>query len=63
MPTRVHVGNLDKDCPVEKEELEDLFKKYGDIVDCWVARQPAGFAFITFDNDGDAQDAVRELDG
>eukprot|EP00049_Salpingoeca_infusionum_P028109 m.36356 g.36356 ORF g.36356 m.36356 type:complete len:236 (+) comp9988_c0_seq3:146-853(+) len=29
----------------------------------WVARNPPGFAFVTFDDRHDANDAVRDLDG
>ncbi|CAE7186978.1 SRSF3 [Symbiodinium pilosum] len=63
MPTRIYVGNLDKDVPPEKEELTRKFKKYGDIVDVWVSRQPAGFAFVTYDTYKDALKAIEEMDG
>mmetsp|Transcript_65920 Transcript_65920/g.154264 ORF Transcript_65920/g.154264 Transcript_65920/m.154264 type:complete len:145 (-) Transcript_65920:38-472(-) len=63
MPTRIYVGNLDKDVPPEKEELARKFKKYGDIVDVWVSRQPAGFAFVTYDTYKDALKAIEEMDG
>ncbi|CAL1145887.1 unnamed protein product [Cladocopium goreaui] len=49
MPTRIYVGNLDREVPPEKEDLARKFKKYGDIVDVWVSRQPPGFAFVTYD--------------
>mmetsp|Transcript_37409 Transcript_37409/g.69803 ORF Transcript_37409/g.69803 Transcript_37409/m.69803 type:complete len:142 (-) Transcript_37409:66-491(-) len=63
MPTRIYVGNLDKDVPPEKEELTRKFEKYGDIVDVWVSRQPAGFAFVTYDTYKDALKAIEEMDG
>eukprot|EP00397_Hematodinium_sp_SG-2012_P048380 GEMP01055402.1.p1 GENE.GEMP01055402.1~~GEMP01055402.1.p1 ORF type:complete len:112 (+),score=26.04 GEMP01055402.1:340-675(+) len=40
-----------------------MFAKHGTVNDCWVARQPAGFAFVTMDNERDAQDAISNLDG
>eukprot|EP00441_Pelagodinium_beii_P041870 CAMPEP_0197631914 /NCGR_PEP_ID=MMETSP1338-20131121/8917_1 /TAXON_ID=43686 ORGANISM="Pelagodinium beii, Strain RCC1491" /NCGR_SAMPLE_ID=MMETSP1338 /ASSEMBLY_ACC=CAM_ASM_000754 /LENGTH=129 /DNA_ID=CAMNT_0043203455 /DNA_START=51 /DNA_END=441 /DNA_ORIENTATION=+ len=63
MPTKLHVGNLDKENPIDKGELEDMFKEFGNIADIWVARQPPGFAFITYDDERDAEDAVKALDG
>lgn len=32
------------------------------FLQCWVARQPSGFAFIEFEDDRDAEDALK-LDG
>lgn len=29
----------------------------------WVARRPPGYAFIDFDDQRDAKDAIREIDG
>ena len=43
--------------------LEDLFSKYGELDDVWIARQPPGFAFVTFRSERDANEAVKELDG
>mmetsp|Transcript_35369 Transcript_35369/g.77385 ORF Transcript_35369/g.77385 Transcript_35369/m.77385 type:complete len:160 (+) Transcript_35369:144-623(+) len=63
MPTRLYVGNLDPAQPPEKEDLERRFRKYGQLVDVWVSRQPAGFAFITYESFKDALKAVDELDG
>ncbi|CAK9038822.1 Probable splicing factor [Durusdinium trenchii] len=64
MPTcRLYVGNLPKDRAVERNELEEHFEKFGRVVDIWVARQPPGFAFVTMDDEKEAQDAVKELDG
>ncbi|EGD77349.1 Rsf1 [Salpingoeca rosetta] len=58
---RVYVGGLPDDA--DKRELEAEFSKFGRLQDVWVARKPPGFAFIEFENDMDARDAVRELDG
>jgi len=58
MPTkRVYVGNLPRD--VQKYEVEDLFYDYrpNDVT------VKEGFAFLFFDNEDDAHDAIRDLDG
>ena len=58
---KVYVGNLGNNA--SKYELEDAFAKYGPIRNCWVARNPPGFAFIEFEDPRDAEDSVRGLDG
>ena len=58
---KVYVGELGHGCC--KEELEDRFSKFGALRNVWVARRPAGFAFVEFDDARDAKDAVRRLDG
>merc|ERR1712039_996809 len=63
MPTKLHVAGLDKDQAIDKGELEDLFKEYGRVTDIWVARQPPGFGFVTFEEERDAEDAIKALDG
>jgi len=44
MDRKVYVGNLERE--TTKEEVEDLFSKFGEIENCWIARNPAGFAFV-----------------
>ncbi len=39
------------------------FGKYGALKSVWVARKPPGFAFLDFEDQRDAEDAVRKLDG
>eukprot|EP00927_Polykrikos_kofoidii_P074544 TRINITY_DN70545_c0_g1_i1.p2 TRINITY_DN70545_c0_g1~~TRINITY_DN70545_c0_g1_i1.p2 ORF type:complete len:157 (+),score=13.95 TRINITY_DN70545_c0_g1_i1:231-701(+) len=63
MPTRLYVGNMDPASPPEKEDLERTFSKYGSVVNVWVARKPAGYAFVTYDSYRDALKAVDGLDG
>lgn len=59
--TRIYVGNLD---PVATDkDLEDSFKRFGTITDIWVARKPPGFAFVSFEDPRDAEDAVAEMNG
>ncbi|TKY74628.1 Serine/arginine-rich splicing factor RSZ21A [Spatholobus suberectus] len=59
--TRVYVGNPDS--RVTERDVEDEFHVFGVIGSVWVARRPPGYALIDFDDRGDAQDAIRELDG
>jgi RNA recognition motif-containing protein len=59
--TRVYVGGLNDS--VKKEEIEREFEKFGTLNHVWVAFNPPGFAFITFENDDDAQTAVDHLNG
>ena len=58
---KVYVGGLPSDA--QADELEDAFGKYGRLMKVWVARRPPGFAFIEFEDDRDAEDAVRAIDG
>ncbi|CAH1787201.1 unnamed protein product [Owenia fusiformis] len=58
---KVYVGNLDK--YATKEDVEMVFRRYGDIANVWVARSPPGFAFVEYHDERDAKDAVRGLDG
>ena len=48
---------------VSKYELEDIFNRYGKLKNVWVARNPPGFAFVEFEDERDAEDAVKALDG
>jgi len=58
---KVYVGDLGYGCA--KQELEEVFSKYGQLRNVWVARKPPGFAFVEFEDSRDAEDAVRALDG
>lgn len=44
-------------------DLEKDFKRYGKIADVWIARNPPGFAFVDYEDDRDARDAVRDMNG
>ncbi|TMS39199.1 hypothetical protein L596_005764 [Steinernema carpocapsae] len=45
------------------KNIEDAFHRFGRIRKVWVARRPPGFAFVEFEDNRDAEDAVRSLDG
>ena len=58
---KLYVGDLGSSAT--KEELEDAFSYYGRLRNVWVARNPPGFAFVEFEDNRDAEDAARGLDG
>nr|XP_039253806.1 serine/arginine-rich splicing factor 3-like [Styela clava] len=58
---KVYVGNLGSQG--SKSELERVFGFYGPLTNVWVARKPPGFAFVEFETEKDARDAVKALDG
>ncbi|GAB2218699.1 hypothetical protein Drorol1_Dr00001926, partial [Drosera rotundifolia] len=59
----IYVGNLPGD--VREREVEDLFYKYGPIVgiELKIPPRPPGFAFVEFEDERDAEDAIRGRDG
>ena len=59
MSHRIFIGNLSERC--EKFELEEAVSKYGKLSDVWIARNPPGFAFVTFEDPRDAEDCVKGL--
>jgi len=59
--SRVYVGGLLDS--VRKEDLEREFSKIGKLSHVWVAWNPPGFAFIEFEDERDAEEAVRSLNG
>lgn len=61
---KVYVGNLPD--YVRSRDLEDVFYKYGKIVDVDIHSTRGGgapFAFVLFDDDRDADDAIRARNG
>ncbi|GMT24681.1 hypothetical protein PFISCL1PPCAC_15978, partial [Pristionchus fissidentatus] len=58
---KVYIGGLPPDAT--SEEIEDAFSRYGKIFKVWVARRPPGFAFVEFEDERDAEDAVKSMDG
>ncbi|KAL5196125.1 Serine/arginine-rich splicing factor SR30 [Glycine soja] len=59
----IYVGNLPGD--VRLREVEDLFYKYGPIVDIdlKIPPRPPGYAFVEFEDARDAEDAIQYRDG
>merc|ERR1711934_770254 len=60
---KVYVGNLCTSSSVDQRDMEEVFQKFGNIKNIWIARNPPGFAFVTFEDPRDADDAVKEMDG
>nr|CAD2158131.1 unnamed protein product [Meloidogyne enterolobii] len=56
---RLHIGNLDD--TIRRCDIEDVFGKYGRIVDCWMASYPPFYGFVVFDRNEDAQRALRDM--
>lgn len=58
----IYVGNLPLD--IKEWEIEDLFFKYGKIVniDLKLPPRPPGYAFVEFEDGRDAMDAVKGRD-
>ncbi|KAK9919894.1 hypothetical protein M0R45_028468 [Rubus argutus] len=59
----IYVGNLPAD--IRMREIEDVFMKYGPIVDIdlKIPPRPPGYAFIEFEDPRDADDAIYGRDG
>ncbi|AES82437.2 pre-mRNA-splicing factor SF2-like protein [Medicago truncatula] len=59
----IYVGNLPGD--IRLREVEDLFYKFGPIVDIElkIPPRPPGYAFVEFEDARDAEDAIRYRDG
>ncbi|KAK9136876.1 hypothetical protein Sjap_007470 [Stephania japonica] len=59
----LYVGNLPGD--IREREVEDLFYKYGPIIDIdlKIPPRPPGYAFVEFEDTRDAEDAIRGRDG
>ncbi|XP_052185776.1 serine/arginine-rich splicing factor SR34A-like isoform X1 [Diospyros lotus] len=59
----IYVGNLPAD--IRESEVEDLFYKYGRILDIElkIPPRPPCYSFVEFENARDAEDAIRGRDG
>lgn len=59
----IYVGNLPGD--IREWEVEDLFYKYGRIVDIElkIPPRPPSYCFVEFESSRDADDAIRGRDG
>eukprot|EP00924_Labyrinthula_sp_SR-Ha-C_P010782 maker-scaffold_35-snap-gene-1.55-mRNA-1 protein AED:0.21 eAED:0.21 QI:102/1/1/1/0.4/0/6/765/254 len=71
MSAKVYVGNIPPDST--EKEIDSLFHKFGRIEQVWLAKNPpglllcvvllSGFAFVTFQDERDAEEAIRAMDG
>lgn len=48
---------------VQERDLEDIFAKYGKLTNVWVARNPPGFAYVEYEEERDAEEAVKSVPG
>ena len=58
---RVHVADIGQS--VTQTELEKAFRKFGEIEEVWMAKNPPCFSFIVFKNKDDADESIREMNG
>ena len=56
---KLFVHNVDEH--TSQEDLIDAFEVYGTVTDAFNSRR--GFAFVTFETDGEAMDAMEALEG
>lgn len=59
--TKVYVGQLNE--LTDEKELRDSFERFPSLTRVWVARNPAGFAFLWYSDSHDAEEAVRQFNG
>ncbi|CAF1426199.1 unnamed protein product [Adineta steineri] len=60
-PITVFLGDLSRNVTVE--EAEKAFSYYGTLKNVWLSSNPWGYGFIDFEDQRDAADAVKGLDG
>lgn len=58
---RVFIGGISS--LVTKDHIENEFGKFGKLRTVWLATKPPGFAFVEYDDDRDAEEAVKSLNG
>lgn len=66
MSKRLYVGGLPYS--VTNSQLEEIFSKFGKIVSCEVitdrySGQSKGFGFVEMENDKEADEAIKKLNG
>lgn len=59
--SKIYVSGLHDN--VEKKDLEKTFKSFGRVVDVTIIKKLSSIAFITFENEEDAKEALWCLDG
>ena len=58
---QVYVSGLPDD--VSEIDIERAFERCGFLRSVWLSRDPAGFAFITFEHARNAEKAVKDMNG
>eukprot|EP00124_Ichthyophonus_hoferi_P000890 Ihof_evm14s38 gene=Ihof_evmTU14s38 len=58
MGPRIFVGNLARD--VREDDIDHLFEKYGKVLEVTLKN---GFGFVEFEDERDAEDAIKGVDG
>lgn len=59
--TRLYVGNLSP--KVSRQTLEQIFSSYGSLSSVWVSTNPSGFAFVQYEDQGSANNALQAVNG
>ena len=62
----IYVGNLD--CGLQESELEQIFREYGEVASVKIIKdkytgKAKGFGFVEMPDDGEANNAIEELNG
>jgi len=58
---RVFIGGLSSN--ISKDDIGNEFGRFGKLRTVWVASKPPGFAFVEYDDDRNAVEAVKSLNG
>lgn len=58
---KVFVGDLHPNA--KERDVEEIFAKFGQLKNCFVAKNPGGFGFVEFEDPADAEEAVKSLNG
>ena len=58
---KIYIGGLTEN--VKRNDLEREFRRFGEILETWVAQTPPGFGFVRFASCEDAAKAIRVMDG
>lgn len=56
---RLHIAGIDDS--VRRRDIEDAFGRFGKLEDIWVASYPPYYAFVVYEQEGDAVAALKEL--
>ena len=59
--SKVYISGLAEGA--NESEIESVFRNFGRVKQVWVARQLPGIAVVYFDDERNAQMAIKSLDG